>query len=127
MPSVTQQRISSRLKELGLSAGQASLDAGLSRSLLGKFIRGDVERMRDDNLRSVADVLKCSLAWLKGETDLVLEEPSLPDPLPTFSPTPPVMSLVADGPDKARIHVEGTVTFEAALAIMDIFRKGQIG
>jgi len=127
MPTITQERIASRLKDLGLSAGQASLDAGLSRSLLGKFVRGEVERMRDDNLRAVAATLKCSLAWLMGETDVMEEPPSRTWAAPSASAPAPVMTLVADGPDRARIHVEGTVTFEAALAIMDLFRKGQAG
>jgi len=128
MSQIIRDRIAARLKELGLSTGQASLDAGLSRSLLGKYVRGEVEQMREDRIEAVAAVLKCSMAYLRGETD----EPGLPsagdrdDAAATGEPAP-VMSLVAVGTDRARIHVEGTVTFEAALAIMELFRKGQLG
>jgi len=67
---IARRRIEERRRALGLSYSRLSIDAGLSRSLVGKFVRGEVSTLRDENLAAIARVLGCTLGYLKGEPPL---------------------------------------------------------
>lgn len=70
MDNDLKSRIGRRLKELGLSAIQASRDAGGSDSLLQNILSGKSRSLRSDFVEPVARVLQVSASWLlTGEGD----------------------------------------------------------
>jgi SOS-response transcriptional repressor LexA len=64
---IMRERIRQRLEEMSLTANAASLQAGIDRSILRKFLSGKVQELRDNNVRAVAKVLKRDPNWLRGE------------------------------------------------------------
>lgn len=59
-----QDRIQQRLNELGLSAREASILAGLSHSYVYDLLKSGKQNPRADNLRALARVLKTTPEWL---------------------------------------------------------------
>lgn len=68
-PDITRNRIVAQLEELKLSRNAASKKAGFDRSLLRKYLRGEVKKLGHEKLEALAEVLECSTAYLRGETD----------------------------------------------------------
>ena len=68
-------RIQHMIEERGTTPNAVSEAAGLDRSLLGKFLTGKTHDLTTQNLCRIAGALKCSAAYLLGETDQI---PGLP-------------------------------------------------
>lgn len=73
MSDITRERIEARLKELDLSKNAASEEAGMDRSMLGKFLKGETKRLGYDRLSALARVLRTTVPYLVGETDVIEE------------------------------------------------------
>jgi SOS-response transcriptional repressor LexA len=71
MSDIVKQRIQERMDAQKTNANVVSKAAGMDRSVLRKYMRGDIKELRDSNIRSLARVLKCSPAYLRGETDVI--------------------------------------------------------
>jgi SOS-response transcriptional repressor LexA len=71
MSDITRERIQQRLDELGTTASVVSKAAGMDKSVVRKFMRGEIQELRDSNIRALAIQLKCSPAYLRGETDII--------------------------------------------------------
>ncbi len=71
MSEITRERIQKRLDELGTTASVVSKAAGMDKSVVRKFMRGNIQELRDSNIRALAVLLKCSPSYLRGETDIV--------------------------------------------------------
>lgn len=96
MADTLKDRINQRLADLGLSAREASMKAGLSPDTLGKVISGKTRNLRGDNLVAVARVLDCDESWLIGSTG---ENPAISGKLPELSgmAEPEATFIQADG------------------------------
>lgn len=66
------ERIKELLAEKGVGETKASVDAGLSRRTLGKFLSGDIKNMGIGNLTKVANYLGVTVDYLQhgGSRDL---------------------------------------------------------
>jgi hypothetical protein len=71
MSDITRERIQKRLDELGTTASVVSKAAGMDKSVVRKFMRGDIQELRNSNIRALAIQLRCSPSYLRGETDIV--------------------------------------------------------
>lgn len=69
------QRIRERLDAMGLSPHRASLDAGLSRDYLRKFLDNPTATMRSSSIAALAPVLKVTPSWLMTGTETSVSEP----------------------------------------------------
>jgi SOS-response transcriptional repressor LexA len=91
-PEIMRERIRQRLDEMSLTANAASLQAGLDRSILRKFLAGKVQELRDNNVRAIAKVLRRDPNWLRGEN--VAPEAAAVDEGESFVPAPTDVRIV---------------------------------
>lgn len=76
MTAILAKRVQARLDQLGLSARKASLNAGLHPDAVRNILRGKSESPRGQTVTALAYALKCTTAYLLGETD----DPNDPGP-----------------------------------------------
>lgn len=69
--STIRDRIRDRMDALGLNPNSASLNAGLSRDFLTKFLSNPDQSIRADSLNKLAVALETTPAWLLSGGDLV--------------------------------------------------------
>jgi transcriptional regulator with XRE-family HTH domain len=67
--SIVATRINARMTELGLNAQQVSLLMGAHKSYISELLRGKFRDPGSSKLQAVADVLQCTVDYLKGATD----------------------------------------------------------
>ena len=67
--SMLVERIRKRIKELEISATEASLAAGLNSNAIGDILRGKTKSPRTHNLYAIASVLHCDVDYLLGKSD----------------------------------------------------------
>lgn len=63
------RRIEQRLSDLRISKNKASREAGLDRTLLGKFLSYEIDSIKPETLRKLSVPLKCDPRYLSGEID----------------------------------------------------------
>ncbi|WP_414476450.1 hypothetical protein [Microvirga sp. M2] len=71
MNGILKERIGDRVGALKISWRRASLEAGLEAGFIQDVITGRSKDPSEDALASLAAVLKCSPAYLIGQTDEV--------------------------------------------------------
>ena len=69
MNAILKERIGERVGALKISWRRASLEAGLEAGFIQDVITGRSQHPSGDALASLATVLKCSSAYLTGQTD----------------------------------------------------------
>lgn len=69
MNAILKERIGERVGALKISWRRASLEAGLEAGFIQDIITGRSQSPSGDALASLATVLKCSPAYLAGQTD----------------------------------------------------------
>ena len=69
MNAILKERIGERVGALKISWRRASLEAGLEAGFIQDVITGRSQHPSGDALASLAAVLKCSSAYLTGQTD----------------------------------------------------------
>jgi hypothetical protein len=67
--AILKERIGERVGALKISWRRASLEAGLEAGFIQDIITGRSQHPDEDNLASLATVLKCSSAYLLGQSD----------------------------------------------------------
>lgn len=60
------ERIKARRKELGLSADDVASALGVSRATIYRYESADIEKLPTQIIVPLAEVLRCSPAWLMG-------------------------------------------------------------
>jgi transcriptional regulator with XRE-family HTH domain len=68
--STVADRIQQRLDVLGKTASGVAVEAGLGRSSVRDILNGKAENPRLDTLKKLTGPLKCSLAYLTGQSDV---------------------------------------------------------
>jgi hypothetical protein len=63
------ERINARLEALGINAFEAARRGGFERAFLHDLLSGRKERIHPRNHAKIAEVLSCSVEYLRGETD----------------------------------------------------------
>ena len=71
MNGIIKERIGERIGALKVSWRQASIEAGLGSGFIQDIITGRTSEPTEQALTSLASVLKCSPAYLTGQTDEV--------------------------------------------------------
>lgn len=105
-------RIRARMTALGLSPNSASLNAGLSRDFLTKFLSNPDQSIRADSLSKLATALETTPAWLLSGGDLV---PRTGEVRSAEIEPPAVTRLAKDVPvlgTAAANHLRGAFQFE---------------
>ena len=69
MNAILKERIGERVSALKISWRRASLEAGLEAGFIQDVITGRRKHPGEDALASLASVLKCSPAYLTGQSD----------------------------------------------------------
>jgi hypothetical protein len=67
--AILKERIGERVSALKISWRRASLEAGLEAGFIQDLITGRAQHAGEDEVASLATVLKCSPAYLVGESD----------------------------------------------------------
>ena len=102
-------RFFTRLRQLGYRSRNAVADAaGLTRSSLSRYLRGEV-KMPMEAVLAIAKVLQCSPEWLVGEPELVpigLREGKAP-----YAVKVPIAGVVPAGRREASLPSQGPLDF----------------
>lgn len=77
-PDVMRSRIQARLNEIGVSASDASVKAGMNRAFLHKVLSDTSYTPRPASIRKVAAALVCKPEYLTGESDDASPPPAGP-------------------------------------------------
>lgn len=64
-----QERLSYLLKDKGITAYQLSRDTGMTQGSLSRILTGKTKKLREDNVKILADYFNISPDWLRGGTD----------------------------------------------------------
>lgn len=71
------ERLRALMAEAGITPAELNRQAGLSRTAVGEILSGKVRSPKLETLEAIAGVLKVSVAYLIGESDIRGEELSL--------------------------------------------------
>lgn len=112
MSTPLHNRIRERLQILNLTPHKASLDAGLSRDYLRKFLDNPSASMRSSSITALAPILQVSPSWLMtgmGDTSDGPEAKSILPPRATMPIDVPVMGTAAANHNQGAFQFEGGV------------------
>lgn len=81
--SITSERMLARMKERGFSYVQLEKATGVAKSALQRYATGGTPKIPADRLCAIAAALRCSTAWLLGESEedvraAILQQAALP-------------------------------------------------
>lgn len=112
------QRLRAALDRSGLSQAELSVQSGISKSSISRYLKGDWEG-KQEAVYALAQVLKVSVLWLMGYDEPMVEPeaPAIPagfSPLPQMVRVPLVGSIACGTPILAEENIKDYIGIPAA-------------